>query len=183
MLKVWDIYLVYNFAFSLLLFLLAIWISRTAPSSSAQKSLVVSGKSIILALLIINILTNIVLLTRNIPPRLQANVVGDGLCDYTGRPATLGLFEVIRGTTYVDGQQQRFISYDVRAITDIRNDKLVTEYAPSLEWLAILDKERMSNGWLIKTVILVGSIALLIIAAAFNGVFEKHRATLQQTTS
>jgi len=145
--------------------------------------MVVSGKSIILVLLIVNILTNITLLTRNIPPSMQAYEVGDSLCDYTGKPATVGLFEVVRGTTYIDGQQQRFISYDVRAITDIRNDTLVTEYAPSLAWLAILDMERMSNGWLIKTVILVGSIALLIIASAFNGVFEKPRTSLQQTIS
>jgi hypothetical protein len=178
MAEFWGLYLAYNFAFGLLWFLLALWISQAAPSSSMEKWMVGSGKTILFALLIANVLINTVLLTRDIPPKMHAYVVGDGLCDYTGEPAALGLFEVVKGNTYVDGQQQQFINYDVRALSDLQNEKLVTEYASRLDWLAILDMERMSNGWLIKTVILVVSIALLIIAAVFNGIFKTARIGL-----
>ena len=178
MAKVWEFYLAGNFFFGLLWFLLALWISRAAPSSTSIKAMVLSGKIVLFAMLIASVLINIALLTRDIPPKMHAYVLGDGLCDYTGKPAALGLFEVVRGDIYVDGQKERLISFEVRALSDLRNDTLVTEYASPLEWLAILDKERLSNGWLIKTVILVASIGLLIIAAVFNGLFEKARTSL-----
>ncbi len=178
MAEVWGIYLAGNFFFSLLWFLLALWISRAAPSGTGEKRMVLSEKIILFALLVANVLINIALLTRDIPPKMPAYVVGDGLCDYTGKPAMLGLFEVVMGNIYVDNKQEHLINYEVRALSDLRNDTLVTEYTSRLEWLAILDKERMSNGWLLKTVILVASIGLLIIAAAFNGVFKKARTGL-----
>ncbi len=177
MAEIWGFYLAGNFFFGLLWFLLALWISRAAPSGASDKSLVLSGKIILFTLLIVSVLINVVLLTRNIPPKMNGYVVGDGLSDYTGKPAALGLFEVVRGDIFVDGQQH-LISYEVRPLSDLRNDPLVSEYSSSLQWLAILDKERLSNGWLIKTVILVASIGLLIIAAAFNGVFKKARTGL-----
>jgi hypothetical protein len=178
MAEFWGFYLAGNFFFGLLWFLLALWISRAAPSGAGDKFFVRAGKIILFTLLIVSVLINVVLLTRNIPPRMNGYVLGDGLCDYTGKPASLGLFEVVRGDVYVDGQQQHLISYEVRPLSDLRNDTLVTEYSSGLEWLAILDKERMSNGWLIKTVILVASIGFLVIAASFNGVFKKARTGL-----
>jgi hypothetical protein len=175
MAEVWGLYLTGNIFFGLAWFLLAVWISRAAPDSSLEKALVVSGKALLFTLLIVNMLLDIAIFTRNIPPKTEGYIVGDGLCDYTREPAALGLFEVVRGEIYMDGQQQFFIGFEVRAVSDLRNDKLVTEYAARLKWLAILDKERMSNGWLIKTLILVASTTLLIIAAIINGVFGRRR--------
>jgi hypothetical protein len=161
-------YLSGNIFLGIIGFILILWLSFNSEEGWGR-GLTRIAKLLLFAVLAINILANTALLTHDIPPRAGSYRVGDGLCDYSGQPASIGLFQHIRGKYFESGKALLLIEYEVRPIGDLRSDTLVGEYAARLEWLATLDMERMSNGWLIKTTILVVSIAFLVMAGYWGG--------------
>ncbi len=165
-----GIYLEGIFFISLLGFVLLILLSRLDPEGGFNQRLLRIGKAVLYVLLGLDILASILLLTANIPARAAGYVVGDGRCDYSGKPAAIGLFEHTAAKYYDENNQQLLlIEFEVRPLSDVRDDTLVGEYASNLAWLAYLDRERDSNGWLIKTVILVSSVVFLVLGIWVNG--------------
>ena len=184
-------YLSGNIFLGVICFILILWLSFNSEAGWGR-GLTRIAKLLLFAVLAINILANIALLTHDIPPRAAGYRVGDGLCDYSGQPASIGLIEHIRGKYIEGGEALLFIEYEVRPLGDLgnnrlvygvrppgdeRSDRLVDEYASRLEWLATLDMERMSNGWLIKSMILAVSIAFLVMAGYWGGMGDSLRGT------
>lgn len=172
-----KIYLMGNFLFGILWLAAALVLSSGSVDDPLERIFVHTVRAIFAALLVAHLLVNLAIIFKNVPQRLPEHRIGDGVCDFTGETAAVGLFRVHQGIRYIGGQPVSSVyEYRVRSLENPQKDKLIAEYAQQAEWLAYLDRERAASDWLAKFGMLTSSVMFLIFGLFANRI-KKYLAS------
>jgi hypothetical protein len=106
--------------------------------------------------------------------------VGDGICDYSGKIAMMGLYKVNEGTRYIGGRFAGTVySYNLCPLKEHCSGKLLSEYSDSKKLIGFLDHQRISTGGFAKLFSILFSTLSLILALSIPKFKSSHKQDIE----